>query len=278
MRFVAVALLTLLLAACSEPRIDATSEATLNASIVKVRETLAADQRGQFDTLIAQTRADDAADDTPATGGSSNRSFASINNMTGTQAIDALSKLAEQRAELRAADQERLSAEQAAREAKERVALSAKAESNTASLAKLRSIEVTDLRPEIRKAGMRRSYGITAKIHNTLDAPLASIGFDYSVRNPGTAEALSAGSGAFVIKDALQPGESRKLEATTSGATDPFADAVMAMDQHRKAVLTVTITGATRADGKSILAPALTAAEEKRWSRLRADAASSAKR
>src|SRR5688572_1755259 len=67
MRLVAVALLTLLLAACSEPRIDATSEATLDASIAKVRETLAIDQRSRFDALVAQTRADDAADESPAT-------------------------------------------------------------------------------------------------------------------------------------------------------------------------------------------------------------------
>lgn len=278
MRYVAVALLTVLLAACSEPRIDATSEATLNASIAKVRDTLAVDQRNQFDALVAQTRADDAAEESPATPASPSRAFASINNMTGAQAIDTLRKLAERRAGQRAAEEETRRAEQAAREARELAVLSAKAKANAASLEKLRGIEVTDLRPEIRKAGMRRSYGITANIRNTLDAPLTNIGFDYSLRNPGDAVALSTGSGEFAVKEALQPGESRKLEATAAGTNDPFAEAVKAMDAHRKAVLAVTITGATRADGKPVVAPALTAAEEKRWSRLRAGADSSAKR
>jgi hypothetical protein len=278
MRFVAVALLTLLLAACSEPRIDATSDATLNASIANVRESLAADKRSQFDALIAETRAGDAAENPAATGEASSGSLASINNMPGMQAIDALRKLSEQRAEQRTRDQERLRAEQAAREAKALAALSAKAEANAASLAKLRNIEVTDLRPQIRTAGMRRSYGITAKIHNTLDVPLASIGFDYSLRNPGGAEAAGSGSGAFVIKDALQPGETRTLEATVSDASDPLATAVKAMEQDRKTVLAVTITGATRADGKSVVVPALTAAEEKRLKRLRAGTSASVKR
>lgn len=278
MRLVAVALLTLLLAACSEPRIDATSEATLDASIAKVRETLAADQRSRFDALVAQTRADDAADESPATSAAPSRAFASINNMTGTQAIDTLSKLAEQRAELRAAAEETRRAEQAAREAKELAALSAKAKANSASLEKLRSIEVTDLRPEIRKAGLRRTYAITANIRNTLDAPLAGIGFDYSVRNPGTGATLSTGSGEFVIKEALKPGESRKLEASAAAGGEAFAEAVKAMDQNRQAVLSVTITDATRADGLPVIAPALTAAEEKRLGRSRAGADSSAKR
>ena len=236
MRYVAVALLTVLLAACSEPRIDATSEATLNASIAKVRDTLAVDQRNQFDALVAQTRADDAAEESPATPASPSRAFASINNMTGAQAIDTLRKLAERRAGQRAAEEETRRAEQAAREARELAVLSAKAKANAASLEKLRGIEVTDLRPEIRKAGMRRSYGITANIRNTLDAPLTNIGFDYSLRNPGDAVALSTGSGEFAVKEALQPGESRKLEATAAGTNDPFAEAVKAMDEHRKAL------------------------------------------
>jgi hypothetical protein len=278
MRFVAVALLTLLLAACSEPRIDATSEATLDASIAKVRETLAVDERNQFDTLVAQTRADDAADESPTTSATPSRAFASINNMTGAQAIDALRKLAEQRAELRATAEDARRAEQAARETKELAALSAKSKTNAASLERLRSIEVTDLRPEIRRAGMRRSYGITANIRNTLDAPLASIGFDYSVRHPVSGAMLGTGSGEFVIKDALKPGESRTLEASSAEGGEAFAEAVKAMDEHRKAVLAVTITGATRADGTSVLAPSLTAAEEKRLGSLRAGADSAAKR
>ena len=278
MRYVAVALLTLLLAACSEPRIDATSQETLDASIAKVRDTLDVDRRNRFDALVAQTRADDAADESPATPASPSRAFASINNMTGAQAIDTLGKLAERRAEQRAAEEETRRVEQAASEAREHAVLSAKAKAHATSLEKLRGIEVTDLRPEIRKAGMRRSHALTANIRNTLDAPLANIAFDYSVRNPGDAAALSSGSGEFALKEALQPGESRKLEATAGAANDPFAEAVKALEEHRKAVLTMTITGATAADGKSVLAPALTAAEQKRFSQSRAAANSSARR
>lgn len=272
MRLVIVALLTLLLAACSEPRIDASSTATLDASIERVREALPADQRGGFDALVAQARADDAAADPPISATSPSPAFASINGMTGAEAIDALRQRAERRAAERAAAEQARLAEVAARESRELAALEATARAHAASLGRLRAIEVTDLRPEIRKAGLRRSHAITATIRNTLDAPLARIDFDFSVRTPGRATPLSTGSGQFAIRDALQPGESRKLDATAEGTSDPFAAAVKAMDQDRTAVLAVTITGATTADGKPVLVPGLEKAQENRLGRLRARA------
>lgn len=277
MRFLAIALFAVLLAGCSEPRIDTTSEAALQTSLEKVRASLPADQRGEFDALVAQAQTD-AAGDKPAADGTADaaadrmRAFAAVDNMTGTQAIETLRTQAARRAEQQAAEESRLQAEQAAREKRELATLTAKAEANTASMAKLRSIEISDLQPEIRRAGTRRSYAIVARVRNTLAKPIGRIRFDYAVTSAGKAGALNSGSGEFLVDETLPPGETRNLEARGDAAA--FAEAVKALDENRKAVLAVTITDVADASGKSILAPDLTAAEERRWKRLQANARS----
>lgn len=278
MRFLIVALSALLLAACSEPRIDASSDTTLDASIAKVRESLPADQRGEFDALVAQAGTVDTADGKAAVSATApTQLLAPIDGMSGPQALETLRGIASRRAAEHAAAEERRQAEQAARDAKRLAALSARHEAHEASLAALRSIGISELRPEIRKAGQRRSYGIVAKVHNTLDSALDRITFDYSVTRAGSNESLGKGTGEFIVKQSLKPGETRKLEASAGeGGANGIADAVKALDEHADAALAITITDATDAQGKSILAPALTATEVAQRDRLRASKAATA--
>lgn len=47
-----VSFIVLMLAGCSDPKIDATSEETMKASIEKVRASLSEEKRGEFDEAL----------------------------------------------------------------------------------------------------------------------------------------------------------------------------------------------------------------------------------
>ena len=255
--------LALLLVACSKPRLDASSDEALTASLLEVQRSLDEADRAEFNEFMSQATA------ATALGGllGGNKSMASLlqplDGMTGEEAVAFMRGI---KAKKEAARVERELQE--LEKAKARLAeLLEEEAAHQQGLSRLEGILISDAEIREEGKGYGRTYSMNAKLKNTLDVPLASISFKHAVRSPDRAVAWREGEGTFFIDGGLEPGEERAVRAT--GGFGGFILESKALRENPGARLHVTISGATGADKTSIVPPALNSYSAKELQGLR---------
>lgn len=255
MRFIVFALI-FLLAGCSQPRLDTSSEKAFKESISEVRESLPSEQRAAFEAAVAQaglgammasmfTKAPVAA----------TQGFEQFNGMTGPEIIAFAKAQQEKSAASAAAALAKMKADDDAEIAK----LEATQQAREAAIAKLSAIQISDPAVRERSSGFMKSTELTATIKNNLDVALARVDFEYAATSPGRSVPWDSGDGAFFIDGGLEPGESRALSTTVAGIGSMFGFITLgkAMQEHPDSVLLVKVTDAAGADKQRMVPPKL---------------------
>lgn len=260
-RYVAVLAVAVLLGACSEPRVDASSDSALKVSLQKVRSSLNAEHRAEFDAIVAQGGFAAAMSSAFTKDTLTLTSiFQPMDGKTGTEVIAAFR-----------ADEARKEAAQMAKDQDELAELERKVAAREDALAKIQTLKISNPRVQSRQIGFSTYHELFATVRNTLDRPLSKLKFTYSLKSPERAVPWNADEGYFFIDGGLEPGEEREIQASAGGfSTSGFILLSKAMREHNDATLALTITDAAGADKSSLVPGELGAYEIARLAQLKA--------
>lgn len=233
----------LFIAGCSKPKIDATSDETLKASIEKVRESLPEGNRKEFDEAIqvlAFSNLDLGTVFSDAMSGT-NTSVSSMKDaLAGKTGFEVIQEAEKLKVERQAKEKE-----QALQEIKELEEKRIKAEEARSQLS---SFKITRSRFYKR----RREYLgpepiIELTVQNETKFPVSRAYFTGTLASPGRAVPWLKDQFNYEISGGLEPGE----KATWSLAPNMFSDWGK-VEAPKDAVLTVTVEQLDGADGESL--------------------------
>jgi hypothetical protein len=252
---------SLLLAGCSEPKIDTTTKESAERSIQDVRESLPPEKRDEFQTIVGQAAV--AGFMQSALTGvqpSPEALFAAFHGMTGEEAIAHAKKVK--------ADQEAKMAEARAASRREELAeLEAQVSKREAQLEAAKMIRVTSFRVnEIERRYLGSDYAIAADIFNGTREPLKSVSVQVRLKDPGRSVPWYEGQYALSPPGGIEPGETASYQGV-------FFEAITLhrrIREHGSAQIFVTVVDAERPDGtRLVTTPELADFEKQRLAELR---------
>lgn len=232
------------LVGCAEPRIDASSDDALKASIAKVRSSLSDADRPQFDELTTNATASSALTSL-LTGGSISPTAAMqpFDKLTGKEALAKFRQLVHEREERERAETQTKIA-----------TLEKRAADAESDVKRLDLVVIANTRQTEKKAAFMHQYELLANVHNGLDVPIASVKFSYSLKTPSRSVPWQEGEGYFFVDGGLEPGETRDLKATSGEVSMyGFLSLHNASEEHPDAALALKVTDVAGADKKSLL-------------------------
>ena len=240
--WVAVALLTLAMAGCSKPTIDASSDESMKASAQKVRESLPEAKRADFDEairILAFSQIDLAA---IMAGGASSASIEAKMKgvLDGKTAEEVIAQAAQVKAERQAREREQALAEIQELE-KKRV----DAEKSREELKKFAVLRSRFHFQEQRFMGKQPIIEITVK--NDTNSPVSRAYFNGVIASPNRSVPWLKDDFNYSIKGGLEPGE----EASWSLAPNMFSDWGK-VEAPADAVFTVTVERLDGPDGETL--------------------------
>ena len=240
--WVAVALLTLAMAGCSKPTIDASSDESMKASAQKVRESLPGAKRAEFDEavrILAFSQIDLAA---IMAGGASSASVEA--KMKGALDGKTAEEVIAQAAQVKAERQAR-AREQALAEIQELEKKRVDAEKSREELKKFAVLRSRFHVQEQRFMGKQPIIEITVK--NGTNSPVSRAYFNGVIASPNRSVPWLKDDFNYSIKGGLEPGE----EASWSLAPNMFSDWGK-VEAPADAVFTVTVERLDGPDGETL--------------------------
>lgn len=253
----------LLLAGCSEPRIDTTTKETAERSIQNVRESLPPEKRDEFQTIVGEAAV--AGFMQSALTGvqpSPEALFAPFHGMTGEEAIAHAKKVK--------ADQEAKMAEARAASRREELAeLEGQVSKREAQLEAAKLIRVTSFRVnEIERRYGASNYEIAADIHNGTREPLQSVSVRVRLQDPGRSVPWYEGEYTLRPAGGIEPGETVPYQGV-------FLEAILLhgrIREHGSAQIFVNVIDAQKADGaRLVTTPELSDFDKQRLAELRSE-------
>lgn len=241
--YLAFVLALILLAGCSEPRIDASTDESLRVSAEKVRDSLPEEKRVEFMSALS-VLALKGLDFEGLMSGRANSSVEKfetdyinlIDGKTADEVIAAANRITEERkAEERA---------QAIREINE---LEEKRERAKQATSESKKIKVLRSRFYIEEGRIRDEPVIELNVKNDLGVAVSRIFFEGTLASPTRSVPWCKGGFNYSIPGGLEPGEEASWSLTPNRMSD-WWDANPPAD----AVLTVVVIRADGADGKPV--------------------------
>lgn len=228
-----IALCVTLLAACSDPKIDASTEESMKASVAQVRESLPAEKRDEFDKSLAllalnQINFADMLSNSGSGADVEAKMRQAVDGKTGDEIIAAAARVeAERKAKER---------EQALQEIAELQIKQQQAESARAALA---SFEVTRSRfyKEPQRYGSPKPV-IELSVKNGTEHAVARAYFEGTIASPGRSVPWLKDTFNYSISGGLEPGEEAKWSLAPNmfskwGSVEAPEDAIFTVIAYR---------------------------------------------
>ncbi len=242
-KILGLALIVVLIAGCSDPKIDASSDESMKASVQKVRESLPESKRGDFDEamkVLAFSKIDMKDLFTQGATGVGNlegKVKESLSGKTGEQVIAEAARIQAERKE-----RER---QQALEEIRELETKRAKSES---ARDELKKFQVIRSRFYLRKQEfMGKQPIIELTVKNGTEQAVSRAYFEGTIASPDRSVPWHKDTFNYSISGGLEPGE----EATWNLAPNMFSD-LGKVDAPEEAIFTVTVEQLDGADGEPI--------------------------
>lgn len=236
-KILGLAIVVVLIAGCSDPKIDASSDESMKTSVQKVRKSLPESKRSDFDEamkVLAFRNIDMKDLFTQGAAGVGNlEGKESLNGKTGEQVIAEAARIQAERKE-----RER---PQALEEIRELETKRAKSES---ARDELKKFQVIRSRLHLRE---QKQPIIVLTVKNGTGQAVSRAYFEATIASPDRSVPWHKGTFNYSISGGLEPGE----EATWNFAPNMFSDWGK-VDVPRDAVLTVTAEKLDGADGETI--------------------------
>lgn len=241
-RMLGLAVAVVLIAGCSDPKIDASSDESMKASVPKVRESLPASERKDFDDamkVLAFSQIDMKGLFTQGAAGGNleGKVRDSLNGKTGEQVIAEAARIQAERKER--------DHQQALEEIRELEAKRAKSESSRDELKKFQVIRSRFYMQKREFMGKQPTIELTVK--NGTGQAVSRAYFEGTIASPDRSVPWHKDTFNYSISGGLEPGE----EATWNLAPNMFSDWGK-VDAPADAVFTVTVEQLDGADSKPI--------------------------